>query len=66
MSDSPPPVRAWLSDMDGVLVHEEEAIPGAADFVRRLRDRGEHVHPRPAVRQNGGEHDLAGVVQRGR
>jgi NagD protein len=33
------PVRTWLSDMDGVLVHEEEAIPGAADFVRRLRDR---------------------------
>jgi NagD protein len=26
--------------MDGVLVHEEEAIPGAAEFVRRLRDRG--------------------------
>jgi NagD protein len=23
-----------------VLVHEEEAIPGAAEFVRRLRDRG--------------------------
>jgi len=34
------PVRTWLSDMDGVLVHEEVAIPGAADFVRRLRDRG--------------------------
>jgi NagD protein len=34
------PVRTWLSDMDGVLVHEEEAIPGAAEFVRRLRDRG--------------------------
>ena len=34
------PVRTWLSDMDGVLVHEEEAIPGAADFVKRLRDRG--------------------------
>jgi NagD protein len=33
------PVRTWLSDMDGVLVHEEEAIPGAADFVGRLRDR---------------------------
>lgn len=34
------PVRTWLSDMDGVLVHEEEGIPGAAEFVRRLRDRG--------------------------
>jgi NagD protein len=29
-------VRAWLSDMDGVLVHEEEPIPGAADFIARL------------------------------
>jgi len=26
-------------DMDGVLVHEEEAIPGAADFLARLTDR---------------------------
>lgn len=26
--------------MDGVLVHEEHAIAGAAEFVRRLRDRG--------------------------
>ena len=34
------PVHTWLSDMDGVLVHEEEAIPGAAEFVARLRDRG--------------------------
>jgi NagD protein len=34
------PVRTWLSDMDGVLVHEEAAIPGAAEFVRQLRDRG--------------------------
>ena len=34
------PVRTWLSDMDGVLVHEEVAIPGAAEFVGRLRDRG--------------------------
>lgn len=33
-------VRAWLSDMDGVLVHEEEPIPGAADFIERLRSTG--------------------------
>jgi NagD protein len=26
-------------DMDGVLVHEEEAIPGADRFLNRLRDR---------------------------
>jgi NagD protein len=40
MESSKRPVRTWLSDMDGVLVHEEEAIPGAAEFVRALRDRG--------------------------
>ena len=34
------PVQHWLCDMDGVLVHEEEAIPGAADFVARLCERG--------------------------
>jgi NagD protein len=39
MSDPSRPVHAWLSDMDGVLVHEAHAIPGAADFVQRLRDR---------------------------
>jgi NagD protein len=33
-------VRAWLSDMDGVLVHEEEPIPGAAEFVSRLVESG--------------------------
>jgi NagD protein len=26
----------WLTDMDGVLVHEDHALPGAADFLRRL------------------------------
>ena len=31
-------IRSWLSDMDGVLVHEGTALPGAADFVRALRD----------------------------
>ena len=38
--DSSKPVRTWLSDMDGVLVHEEEAIPGAAEFVTQLSERG--------------------------
>ena len=33
-------MRTWLSDMDGVLVHEEEPIPGAADFVARLTGTG--------------------------
>jgi NagD protein len=32
-------IRSWLMDMDGVLVHEEEAIPGANQFIARLRDR---------------------------
>ena len=27
-------------DMDGVLVHEEHPIPGAPEFVERLRERG--------------------------
>jgi NagD protein len=29
-------IKSWLSDMDGVLVHEEHAIPGASDFIKRL------------------------------
>ena len=32
-------IHAWLMDMDGVLVHEEHAIPGADEFVARLRHR---------------------------
>ena len=32
--------RSWLMDMDGVLVHEEEAIPGADRFLAALRERG--------------------------
>ena len=33
-------IRSWLMDMDGVLVHEEHAIPGAAEFVAGLVERG--------------------------
>jgi NagD protein len=32
-------VECWLTDMDGVLVREGEALPGAADFLQRLVDR---------------------------
>src|SRR4051812_41294085 len=32
-------VRSWLMDMDGVLVHEAQAIPGAQEFIMRLRER---------------------------
>src|ERR1700712_920590 len=39
MSDNRP-VESWLTDMDGVLVHEETAIPGAAEFLARLQERG--------------------------
>jgi NagD protein len=33
-------IRSWLMDMDGVLVHEEQAIPGADRFLARLRELG--------------------------
>ncbi|MCV2395355.1 HAD-IIA family hydrolase [Actinotalea sp. M2MS4P-6] len=33
-------IHSWLTDMDGVLVHEGTALPGAADFIRALRDNG--------------------------
>ena len=32
-------IRSWLMDMDGVLVREEHAIPGADGFLARLRER---------------------------
>ena len=34
------PIETWLTDMDGVLVHEEKEIPGAADFIARLTETG--------------------------
>ncbi len=34
------PAECWLTDMDGVLVHEGRALPGAAEFLERLVDRG--------------------------
>jgi NagD protein len=31
-------IRSWLMDMDGVLLREEQLIPGAAEFLARLRE----------------------------
>ena len=33
------PAECWLTDMDGVLVHEDQALPGAAEFLQRLVER---------------------------
>ncbi len=33
-------IDCWLADMDGVLVHEGRPVPGAPEFVRRLRESG--------------------------
>jgi NagD protein len=33
------PIECWLTDMDGVLVHEDQALPGAAEFLQRLAER---------------------------
>src|ERR1700682_3345635 len=31
--------ECWLTDMDGVLVREEHALPGSAAFLERLIER---------------------------
>ncbi|MCI1901731.1 MAG: HAD-IIA family hydrolase [Bifidobacteriaceae bacterium] len=30
-------IETWLTDMDGVLVHENTALPGAAEFIEELK-----------------------------
>ncbi|MEV6172757.1 HAD-IIA family hydrolase [Streptomyces sp. NPDC051954] len=34
------PIESWLTDMDGVLMHEGVPIPGADAFIKKLRDSG--------------------------
>ncbi|MFH8485515.1 HAD-IIA family hydrolase [Streptomyces longisporoflavus] len=34
------PIESWLTDMDGVLIHEGVPIPGADSFIKRLRESG--------------------------
>ncbi|WOF23015.1 HAD-IIA family hydrolase [Microbacterium betulae] len=33
-------IECWLTDMDGVLVHEERPIPGASELLSQWRDTG--------------------------
>ncbi|WP_127358739.1 HAD-IIA family hydrolase [Actinacidiphila soli] len=33
-------IESWLTDMDGVLIHEGIPIPGADAFIKRLRESG--------------------------
>jgi NagD protein len=33
-------IKNYLSDMDGVLLRGSTPIPGASDFIKRLRDKG--------------------------
>ena len=33
-------IKSWLMDMDGVLVREQDPIPGANEFLTRLRELG--------------------------
>jgi NagD protein len=33
-------IECWLTDMDGVLVHENTPIPGASALLRQWRDEG--------------------------
>jgi NagD protein len=34
------PIESWLTDMDGVLIHEGVPVPGAERFVKRLKESG--------------------------
>lgn len=40
MANSRSEVECWLTDMDGVLVHENHALPGAAELLQQWRDAG--------------------------
>ncbi len=34
-------IECWLTDMDGVLVHEGHAIPGAAELINQWQSKGQ-------------------------
>jgi NagD protein len=33
-------IECWLTDMDGVLVHENQPVPGASELLQQWRDEG--------------------------
>ena len=33
-------IDGWLTDMDGVLVHEDDPIPGASNVIEALTSSG--------------------------
>jgi NagD protein len=33
-------IESWLTDMDGVLIHENRPVPGAAELLQQWRDQG--------------------------
>ncbi len=33
-------IECWLTDMDGVLVHENHPVPGASELLQQWRDQG--------------------------
>ena len=33
-------IKSWLTDMDGVLVHENDALPGAQELIDQWNDEG--------------------------
>ncbi|MET8650072.1 HAD-IIA family hydrolase [Nocardia aurea] len=39
MTPDDEPILSYLTDMDGVLVHEDHLVPGADDFLAELRDK---------------------------
>jgi NagD protein len=46
------PVECWLTDMDGVLIHEGNLIPGADEFIRRLSTAADNSGKRFLVLTN--------------
>jgi NagD protein len=34
-------IECWLTDMDGVLVHENHPVPGASELLQQWRDKGQ-------------------------